>query len=165
MDKIVLGKLLSFVLPPFDAPCLKTNVYVSLTRITKTAVAERSSPNKNVKHDMLESFLAHVLTQREIQMATILQMYYTFPNPSPPNSFSRHTTSLLIPTPIYSVAGSDNSATALGDVALHHTTASPAVLQKLLSEMTSAVPSNLTNDAQPRERINTLVCSTTTCFI
>jgi hypothetical protein len=134
-------------------------VYVSLIRITKKAVAERFSPNKNVKHAMLESFLAHGLTQRETQMATILQMYYTFPTPSPPNSFSSHTTSLLIPTPVCSVAGSDNSATALPGVALHHTTTSPAFLQKLLSEMTPAAPSNLTNDAQPREHINTLVCS------
>jgi hypothetical protein len=136
MDKIGLGKLMGFALPPFNAPYLETNVYVSLIRIRKKAGAERFSPNKNIRHDMPGSFLAHGLTQRGAQPATVLQKYYTFPTLSPPNSFSLHTTSLLIHTPIYSLAGSGNSATAL-HAALHYTTASLAAIQKLPAEVSS----------------------------
>jgi hypothetical protein len=60
-----LGKLIGFVLFPFNAPYLETNRYVSLVRIRKKAAIERFSSNKNIKHAMPGSFLAHGLTQKE----------------------------------------------------------------------------------------------------
>jgi len=74
-DTTGVGKLMGFVLPLFNTPCLETNVYLSLIRIGKQAVAERFGPNKKVKHDMIGSLLAHGLTQREAQTETLLQMY------------------------------------------------------------------------------------------
>lgn len=52
-------------------PRLNRNFFI---RIGKKVVAERFGPNKKVKRDMLGSFIAHGLTQREAQSETLLQM-------------------------------------------------------------------------------------------
>lgn len=45
-----------------------------LTSITKKVVAQRFGPKKKVQRDMLGSFIAHGLNQKEAEAETILQM-------------------------------------------------------------------------------------------
>ena len=60
---------------------MKAASNTSAFRIGKKVVGERFGPDKKVKRDMLGSFLAHGLTQREAQTETLLQMYVS---PFPP---------------------------------------------------------------------------------
>ncbi|KAH8748372.1 cytochrome P450 [Hyaloscypha finlandica] len=80
-----------------------------LMGIGKQVVAERFGPNKKVKRDMLGSFLAHGLTQREARSESLLQI----------------------------IAGSDTSATTMRATLLHILT-NPTVQAKLLTELSSS---------------------------
>ncbi|CAG8957256.1 hypothetical protein HYFRA_00010678 [Hymenoscyphus fraxineus] len=79
--------------------------------ITKDVVAQRFGSEKKVQRDMLGSFIAHGLTQREAEAETILQI----------------------------MAGSDTTATAIRSTFLYILT-HPHTLQKLRHEFTTASP-------------------------
>ncbi|RDW65159.1 hypothetical protein BP5796_09851 [Coleophoma crateriformis] len=93
-----------------------------LMGIGKEATAERFGPNKKVKHDMLGSFIAHGLSQREAQSETLLQI----------------------------VAGSDTSATAMRATLLYIVT-NPIVQGKLLEEISNSSISNPITDAEAQK--------------
>ncbi|KAE9374995.1 pisatin demethylase [Stipitochalara longipes BDJ] len=93
-----------------------------LMGIGKRVVGERFGPNKKVKQDMIGSLLAHGLSQREVQSETLLQI----------------------------VAGSDTSATAMRATLLYIIT-NPAVLSKLLAEISTAQISSPITDAEARK--------------
>jgi hypothetical protein len=46
-----------------------------LIRVAKQIVARRFGPEKEVKQDMIGSFIRHGLTQREAEIELVLQMY------------------------------------------------------------------------------------------
>jgi hypothetical protein len=71
-DSFGMGKLIGYVLCSI---LLNTASNISAFRIAKKVVGERFGPEKKVKRDMLGSFLAHGLTQREARTETLLQMY------------------------------------------------------------------------------------------
>ncbi|KAF7558832.1 hypothetical protein G7046_g5333 [Stylonectria norvegica] len=81
--------------------------------IAKEVAAKRFGPDKKVQKDMLGSFVAHGLTQREAESEILLQI----------------------------VAGSDTTATAIRSTMLHIMT-NPRVLDKLRSEILQTEPSS-----------------------
>ncbi|KAE9377678.1 pisatin demethylase [Stipitochalara longipes BDJ] len=91
-----------------------------LMGIGKQVVAERFGPNKKVRRDMLGSFIAHGLTQRDAQTETLLQIG----------------------------AGSDTSATAMSATFLYIAT-HPTVQLKFLAELTSVSLSSPITDTVP----------------
>jgi len=76
--------------------------------VAKETAAERFGPDKKVRRDMLGSFIAHGLTQREAESEILLQI----------------------------VAGSDTTATAIRSTILHLIT-SPRILAKLHAEISA----------------------------
>jgi hypothetical protein len=74
-DTVGLGKLIRFVAPfPFLQDQLDLT-YVYFTSMAKDVAAQRFGPDKNVKNDMVGSFIRHGLTERELQGEIIFQMY------------------------------------------------------------------------------------------
>lgn len=47
---------------------------LTMSRIAKQVTAERFGPDKKVRKDMLGSFVAHGLTQKEAESEILLQM-------------------------------------------------------------------------------------------
>jgi hypothetical protein len=47
---------------------------LTMSRIAKKVTAERFGPDKKVRKDMLGSFVAHGLTQKEAESEILLQM-------------------------------------------------------------------------------------------
>lgn len=90
--------------------------------IAKEVVGKRFGPDKKVQRDMLGSFIAHGLTQKEAESETLVQI----------------------------LAGSDTTATALRGTLLH-ILSTPRVHARLLAEIAAAAPSRPIKDAEARQ--------------
>ncbi|PKS11176.1 hypothetical protein jhhlp_002937 [Lomentospora prolificans] len=125
-DPIGLGKIIGCVFSVPGLPFSLIHWYLTdpavLCRIAKKVVAERFGPDRKVQRDMLGSFIAHGLTQREAESETLVQI----------------------------LAGSDTTATALRGTLLHILT-SPRVHARLLAEIESARPSTPIRDAEAKQ--------------
>ncbi|TQS32065.1 hypothetical protein Golomagni_07632, partial [Golovinomyces magnicellulatus] len=95
---------------------------LTIASTAKTVAAERFGSHKKIQRDMLGSFVAHGLTQKQAESEILLQI----------------------------VAGSDTTATVIRSTMLHIMT-TPRVLAKLLSEIESAnLSAEIISDAKAR---------------
>ncbi|KAK2609238.1 hypothetical protein QQS21_002172 [Conoideocrella luteorostrata] len=131
LPMVMVTTVIPFLVTMFASPLFKPALpsekdvlgFGKVMSIAKHVAAERYGPQKKVQKDMLGSFVAHGLTNRQAESEILLQI----------------------------VAGSDTTATAIRSTLLHIIT-TPRVLEKLRQEIaTTEIKTPVISDADARQ--------------